>query len=68
MLTPLQAIENLESLTLIEDLWLGKNKIRALEVCCLFSLASSHTIIRSAPDCLVFGQLGTNTDSDTCTG
>jgi hypothetical protein len=27
-----QAIENLEQLTLLEELWLGKNKIRTLEV------------------------------------
>lgn len=28
----IQAIENLESLTLLNELWLGKNKIRTLEV------------------------------------
>jgi protein phosphatase 1 regulatory subunit 7 len=27
-----QTIENLEKLTLLEELWLGKNKIRTLEV------------------------------------
>jgi protein phosphatase 1 regulatory subunit 7 len=30
----LRAIENLEKLTKLEELWLGKNKIRALDVSC----------------------------------